>query len=76
LKTRPKTIHVDLWSIWPFGHTNQVNLNTSNFTSGFWFTTRWSFWLVDKKLGSQKRKEKSSPIKKNDFWIKLFIYTM
>jgi hypothetical protein len=57
-KIKQKTNHFDIWSIWPFSHIEQIDLNMSNLTDGFFLlTTKWFFWLVksDKILGNPKK---------------------
>jgi hypothetical protein len=44
-KTRPKTIYFDFGHIWPFGHTSQVDLVTSNLSSDF-FTEHKIIFLI------------------------------
>jgi len=45
-KTRLKTSHFDIWSIWPLNlNTKKVNLNMSNLTLVvFWLPIRWYFF--------------------------------
>jgi hypothetical protein len=56
-KARPKTIDFDIWSIWPFGHIKQVDLNTSNLIGGFFKIDRKMIFLLlklNKKIGQPK----------------------
>jgi hypothetical protein len=36
-KSKPKINHFDIWSIWPFNHIGQVDLNMSNLIDGFFY---------------------------------------
>ncbi len=38
-KTKPKIKHFDIWSVWSFNYTEQVNLKMSNLIDGFFY---WS----------------------------------
>jgi hypothetical protein len=37
LKTRLKTSHFNIWSIWPLSHIRQIDLNMSNLIGGFFY---------------------------------------
>jgi hypothetical protein len=51
---KPKTNHFGIWSIWPFSHTKQVDLNMSNLTSGY-LTNQ-----IGNNLSSKKKKKKKT----------------
>jgi hypothetical protein len=56
-KIKPNTNHFDIWSIWPFSHTGQINLNTSNLISGFFTYHKMVLFInqIRQKIGQPKK---------------------